>query len=127
MTNKSVFFVPAAAIIIDPRAAKILANAALQGNEYANKHGARLTPAALSIASDILSAIGTTEPPRTPTPQAIEYERIDSTTAAELLGCSPRNVRKLAEQQRLPGDKQHGIWTFNRDDVICYRDYRDGN
>lgn len=45
---------------------------------------------------------------------------LDTVAVAELLGCSPRNVRYLAMNRLLPGARVGGSWTFARDVVEGY-------
>nr|WP_269150732.1 helix-turn-helix domain-containing protein [Corynebacterium parakroppenstedtii] len=76
------------------------------------------------MAAQIHSATGHPEPARTSFEDNAEYEQVTTARAAEILGCTERNVRRLAEHRRLPGVKNGKSWYFNRDDVEVYRDYK---
>lgn len=115
---------PAGGVILSMADAKDLAATILAAQDLAARHGARLKSNVLIIAAELTSADGETEQPALPTAETVEYEQIDADTAAELLGCSPRNVRDLAARGRLPGVKRGGRWWFNRDDLQVFRDYR---
>lgn len=112
------------AIVLDMADARALADVAFAAADLAATRGARISPRALQLAEQIRSVSGTTEQTELHQPHPYEYERIDATTAADILGCSPRNVRALAARGRLPGDKQGKQWWFNRDDVEVFRDFR---
>jgi len=50
-----------------------------------------------------------------------ERASMDVMAVAKVLGCSPRNVRGLAERGSLPGSKgRGGRWAFRRVDVMAY-------
>lgn len=112
------------AVLLTIDDAQHLAEAVYRLHTLAPRHGGRVNPSLLTLAAQISSATGTPEPYEPAANEPIEHELIDSTTAAELLGCSPRNVRKLAEADRLPGNKIGNRWQFNRDDVEVFRDWR---
>ncbi|PWD94479.1 hypothetical protein DEJ38_06535 [Kocuria rosea] len=46
--------------------------------------------------------------------------------AAELLECTDRNVRLLAEREAILGVQQRGRWILSRASVLAYRDARAG-
>lgn len=48
-----------------------------------------------------------------------DAELIDTKEAAEILGCSPRNVRARAESGSLPGRKIDGRWLLQRPAVMA--------
>lgn len=115
---------PAGGVVISMKDAADIAHTLLAAQDLATRHGASLKSSVLVLAAELSTAQGTTEPRHHPIEHTVDYEQIDADTAAELLGCSPRNVRDLAARGRLPGIKRGGRWWFNRDDVIIYRDYR---
>lgn len=112
------------AIVLDMNDARALADVAFAAADLAASRGARINPRALRLAEQIRSASGITEHPDIGKSHPYEYERIDAATAADILGCSTRNVRALATRGRLPGNKQGKQWWFNRDDVEVFRDFR---
>ena len=109
-------------LIITRRDAHLLSRAILSAADLAHRHGANLNPKVLHLAARIHSVTGHSEPARTSFEDNVEYEQITTTQAAEILGCSDRNVRSLAQRDRLPGVKKGKPWFFNRDDVEVYRD-----
>ena len=112
------------AVLLAVDDARHLAEAVYRLHALAPRHGGRVNPSLLTLAAQISSATGTPEPHELATNEPIEHELIDATTAAELLGCSPRNVRKLADTGKLPGNKIGNRWQFIRDDVEVFRDWR---
>lgn len=109
-------------LIITHNDAHLLSRAVLSAADLAHRHGANLNPKVLRLAAQIHSVTGHSEPARTSFEDNVEYEQITTTQAAEILGCSDRNVRSLAQRERLPGVKKGKPWFFNRDDVEVYRD-----
>lgn len=114
----------ATGVIIATEDARALARVVFGAADLANRHGMVLPAHILALASDLHSAAGTTERPAPAIENTVEYEQIDTTAAADILGCSPRNVRALAARDRLPGVKNGGHWWFNREDVEVLRDFR---
>lgn len=112
-------------IVIPHGDARSLAKVVFAAAELAARHGARIDSRVLHLAEQINSASGISEQARLTAEHPYQYERIDAATAADILGCSPRNVRALATRGRLPGDKPGKQWWFNRDDVEVYRDFHD--
>lgn len=92
--------------------------------DFCRRRGQRVNPGIMKLAGEIVSICGNPEPPPHVDEETVEHEQIDVSAAAEILGCSTRNVRTLADRKRLPGWKQQGKWWFNRDDVETFRDYR---
>lgn len=115
---------PKGGVVIDASTALKLCDALLSVNDYANRHGAMLNSELLTLTAEITSAVGSSEEAPPALDEAFEYELIDAKTAAELLGCTERNIRDLANRHRIPGRKVAGRWQFNREDVEVYRDYR---
>lgn len=115
---------PAGGVVLSLPDAQDLAQAVLVAQDLAGRHGARLKPHVLMIAAELSSIHGTTEPTAPALEHSVEYEQIDTDTAADILRCSPRNVRDLATRGRLPGVKRGGRWWFNREDITVHRDYR---
>ncbi|MCG7235254.1 helix-turn-helix domain-containing protein [Corynebacterium sp. ACRQP] len=111
-------------VIIAAGDARELAETIFAAADLANRHGARINPRALALATDLVSAAGTTEPEYIEIEDHLEHEQIDTATTAALLGCTDRNVRALAARKLLPGVKNGGQWRFNREDVEVYRDHR---
>ncbi|OJY53535.1 helix-turn-helix domain-containing protein [Pseudonocardia sp. 73-21] len=60
-----------------------------------------------------------------PTGRDLDHD-IDTAEAAELLGCSTRWVRMLADRGDLPGRYCGRGWTFHRADVVDYPHRRRG-
>ncbi|MDK8800412.1 helix-turn-helix domain-containing protein [Corynebacterium coyleae] len=116
--------VHAPAVILDATDAQSLARTIFAAADLATRHGARIDPRVLNLATDLISATGQTEPVYVEAEEHIEHEQIDTTTAAAMLGCTGRNVRALAAQKRLPGTKNGGQWWFNRNDVEAFRDFK---
>ena len=52
-----------------------------------------------------------------------DSELIDTTEAARLLHCTPRNVRRIASD--LDGHQIAGRWVFHRADVIEYAQHKE--
>lgn len=119
-----VLAIPAGAVVISAESAIALCKAIYAAQDMAHRHGARISPAILTLTAEIYSAAGTPEIPPQPLNEPIEHELIDANTAAEILNCSPRNVRDLANRGRLAGEKIAGRWQFTRDDVEVFRDWR---
>lgn len=117
-------YFPAGGVILNRDDAVALGRAIIAAQDIAGRHGARLQSNVLVLAAELTSIDGDTEPAPPATTDHVEYEQIDTTTAANILGCSPRNVRDLADRDRLPGVKRGRSWWFNRDDVLVYRDFR---
>lgn len=111
-------------LIITHSDAHLLSRAILSAADLAHRHGATINPRVLRLAAQIHSATGHPEPARTSFEDNAEYEQVTTARAAEILGCTERNVRRLAERRRLPGVKNGKSWYFNRDDVEVYRDYK---
>lgn len=67
----------------------------------------------------LMSACGPEPPPaqRQSTP-----EQVDTLQAADLLGITPRHVRRIAAD--LDGQRIAGRWIFNRNNIIDYREGR---
>lgn len=116
--------IPGPSVVIAASDAHELAVAVFAAADLAARHGARISPRVLSLATDLVSSVGTTEPAYVEIEDHVEHEQIDTATAAALLGCTDRNVRALAAKKHLPGVKNGGQWRFNRDDVETFRDYR---
>lgn len=112
-------------VILAAADARTIADTIFAAADLAGRHGQRLNPRILTLAAALHSATGTTEPAPMPADEYLDHEQIDSTTAAEILGCSDRNVRALAARGRLPGVKNGGKWWFNRDDVEVFVNHRD--
>lgn len=104
--------------------AQRLSTAVFAAADLARRHGANLNPKTLSLAAQIHSATGHSEPALPSFEDTAEYEQITTARAAEILGCTGRNVRRLAQRGRLPGVRNGKHWSFNREDVEAYRDYR---
>lgn len=119
-----VIYLPAGGVVISMKDAADIAQTLLAAQDLAGRHGASLKSSVLLLAAELSSAQGTTEPPHHAIEHTVDYEQIDADTTAQLLGCSPRNVRDLAARGRLPGIKRGGRWFFNRDDIEVHRDYR---
>lgn len=115
---------PAGGVVISMKDAADIAHTLLAAQDLASRHGARLKPHVLLIAAELSSIHGTTEVAHPAIEHSVEYEQITANTAADILGCSPRNVTDLATRGKLPGIKKSGRWLFNKDDIIVYRDYR---
>lgn len=116
--------IPGPSVVIAASDAHELAVTVFAAADLAARHGARISPRVLSLATDLVSSAGTTEPAYVEIEDHVEHEQIDTATAAALLGCTDRNVRALAAKKHLPGVKNGGQWRFNRDDVETFRDYR---
>ena len=111
-------------VIMRPETAQNLAQAVVASREAMARQGKQLNPRVLNSAIEILSARGTTEPAQPAIEHTHEYEHINTHEAAAILGCSPRHMRKLATDERIPGFKRNGSWYFTRDDVETYQQYR---
>ncbi|OFQ35886.1 hypothetical protein HMPREF2943_10500 [Corynebacterium sp. HMSC072D12] len=118
------FFISGDFMILGYSDARRLSTAVLAAADLAQRHGANLNPKILHLAAQIHSATGHSEPVRPTFEDTAEYEQITTASAAEILGCSERNVRRLAQRGRLPGVRNGKPWYFNREDVEAYRDYR---
>lgn len=111
-------------LIINHNDAHLLSRAVLSAADLAHRYGAIIDPKVLRLAAQIHSVTGHSEPARISFEDNVEYEQVTTARAAEILGCTERNVRRLAERRRLPGVKNGKSWFFNRDDVEVYRDYK---
>lgn len=112
-------------IVLGLKDAQFLAEVVLWAQEnIARRSGQNINARTLKIAADIYSINGIREPHVDTIDECVEYEQIDAKEAANLLGCSTRNVRSLAARGRLPGRKRSGSWYFNRDDVEVFQQYR---
>lgn len=118
------FTVPEDCVVLATEDAREIAAAIFAAADLASRHGARIRPRTLSLATDLASAAGTPETHHIEIEEHLEHEQIDTTTAAALLGCTDRNVRALAANKHLPGVKNGGQWRFNRSDVEALRDFR---
>lgn len=119
-----VMALPRGGVVLDAESAHMICSALLSANDFANRHGGRLNYDLLTLVAQINSAIGTSEPAQNSFHDHVEYELIDASQAAELLGCTTRNIRSLAAKGRVPGTKSGGRWQFNREDIEVYRDYK---
>ena len=117
-------YLPEGGVVISTRDAQDIAQTIFAAQDLAGRHGARLKPNVILIAAELSSIHGTTEVTHLAIEHSVEYEQITANTAADILGCSPRNVTDLATRGKLPGIKKSGRWLFNKDDIIVYRDYR---
>jgi excisionase family DNA binding protein len=116
---------PEGAVILDDAEAHQLAHAVMTAHQFMRSHGAGMNSSVLVLAANIATTSGNPDNPDDDTEQHVEHEQIDTAEAAKLLGCSPRNVRYLADRGRIPGHRVAGRWTFHRDDVLVFRDYSD--
>lgn len=121
--TKQIVYLPHGGVVIPTPTAQDLAQTILQAQDLASRHGMRLKAEVLLLAAELASAAGNTEATPPLFDETIEHEQIDTQQAADILGCSPRNVRDLATKKRIPGIKK-GQWRFNRDDILVYRDFR---
>lgn len=111
-------FTPSGDVILSGETARLLGRALLAANNELGRRGGRLAAPVRSLAVAIGSAPGTTEYDDEGPDDTVVHEQIDVFTAAEIIGCSPRNVRALAQRGRLPATKLTGRWVFHRDDVL---------
>lgn len=111
-------------ILLEPQECELVAKAIFTLQDLGNRHGARLDNSLLNLAGRMRSVEGHTEPAPTTEVQAVLHERIDTAEAGKILGCSTRNVRRLAARGRIPGEKQGGSWFFNRDDIEVLQQYQ---
>ncbi|MHA2789676.1 helix-turn-helix domain-containing protein [Corynebacterium sp. S7] len=116
--------IPTGSVILTQQDAAGMAEIVLASADMAARQGMRVNPRLLQLAAQIKSANGTTEQPAETPEYTIQYEQIDTTEAANILGCSDRYARKLADTGRIPGTRNGGRWFFNREDVETYRDFR---
>lgn len=65
---------------------------------------------------------GPTDVRNTPQPAPSELNMIDTATAATILGCTDRHVRRIATS--LGGHRTRNGWYFDRDAVETYRDMK---
>ncbi|WP_034650596.1 helix-turn-helix domain-containing protein [Corynebacterium vitaeruminis] len=117
-------YLPAGHVLIPAADARSIARAIFKAQEELGKRGASFHPSVLKLAAYLNSITGRTEP--TPQPQAdtVRHEVIDAPEAAQILGCTTRNVTNLLARKRIPGRKVAGRWQTTREDVEVYRNYR---
>lgn len=77
---------------------------------------------AVDTALAATSDIGPTDVHPTPELATSDVEVIDTATAATILGCTDRHVRRIATS--LGGKRNRGGWYFERDAVETYRDMK---
>ncbi|MGP5378857.1 helix-turn-helix domain-containing protein [Corynebacterium casei] len=111
-------------VMLRPDAARSLAKAVIQASDAMAQRGQVIDPKVLNLAIEVSSAAGNPEPPSQVIEETFSYEHITTKEAAKALGCSPRNVRKLAADGRLPGQQRGTGWLFRREDVEVFKQYR---
>lgn len=110
--------------ILTPEEATKVARTLLEANAALARQGAKIPASMIAFANAVYANVKAQKPIED-TGETVEYEQITSAEAAEILGCGDANVRALARTGRLPGARRGGIWTFNRCDVVAFRDYRE--
>jgi len=119
------------AVLISPVTARTLVAALRAMEQLYRTRGARLTPALRSIVAQLDEAAAPTELPTgaptdvdasTPVPRGqwlplSAHDLLTADEAADLLGCTPNNVRDLARRGALPGHRTGGRWLLERDAV----------
>ena len=98
---------------LDPDLVKTVLAIDAAGREYATRRVLN----ALAASADGMGGIPPRDEPAT-------NDMLTTTEVATRLGCSPRNVRALAERGALPGRRVGRSWTFDVVDVQEYIDAR---
>ncbi len=115
------------AVLLTPAAAATVVAGLRALEQLGRTRGARLTPALQAICAQLDEAAAPTDAPtdayaRTSVPAApwlplSSHDLLSSEEAADLLGCSPSNVRDLARRGALPAHRSGGRWLLERDAV----------
>ncbi len=119
------------AVLITPATAQTLVAALRAMEQLYRTRGARLTPALRSIVAQLDEAAAPAESPTgaptdvdasTPVPRGAwlplsAHDLLTADEAADLLGCTPNNVRDLARRGALPAHRSGGRWLLEREGV----------
>ncbi|PAY24651.1 hypothetical protein CEY15_02320 [Dietzia natronolimnaea] len=108
---------PGGDLVLTPPQARRLVVALSACEKIVRRQGGRLPADVRRLAVDLGAAAGTTEPASEAADDGIDYEQITTATAAQLLGCSPRNVRSLVARGRLTGRRHGSVLLVARDEV----------
>jgi len=119
------------AVLLSPAAVRTVVAGLRALEQLGRTRGARLTPALRSIVAQLDEAAAPAESPTgaptdvdasTPVPRGewlplSAHDLLTADEAADLLGCTPNNVRDLARRGALPGHRTGGRWLLERDAV----------
>ncbi len=116
-----------AAVLLTPGAVRTVVAGLAALEQLARQRGARLTPALRSLAAQLDEAAAPTDAetdarastsvPRGAWLPLSSHDLLSTEEAANLLGCSPSNVRDLARRGALPGHRAGGRWLLEREGV----------
>lgn len=111
-------------VYLSPEVAKDVADALAYCEDALIKTGRQWTPKMRRIQSDLVAACVSqtdasarklADKPRSS--PLLGHEFVDTITAAEVLGCSPANVRYLVRRGTLPGRRVGNRWLVSADAV----------
>lgn len=124
-----------AGVLLDPADADYLARALVLFEEVLAKQGSRPSPRLVDLERRLTRA--TSDATRSPTGENVSaatdstqrevlsaYEFLDSERAANILGCTPGNVRDLARRGRLPAVHTHGRWLYPAAAIVARAEHR---
>jgi len=119
------------AVMLSPVAVRTVVAGLRALEQLGRTRGARLTPALRAICAQLDEAAAVPElstgaptdvDASTPAPRSAwlplsGHDLLTADEAADLLGCTPNNVRDLARRGALPGHRTGGRWLLERDAV----------
>lgn len=118
----SVVRLPGGDLVLTPSQARRLTTALAACEKVIRRQGGRLPADVRRLTVDLAAATGTTEHSFDTGGEGIDYEQITTATAAQILGCTPRNVRSLVARGRLTGRRHGGVLLVARDEVEARAD-----
>ena len=118
----SVVRLPGGDLVLTPSQARRLTTALAACEKVIRRQGGRLPADVRRLTVDLAAATGTTEHTFDTSGEGIDYEQITTATAAQILGCTPRNVRSLVARGRLTGRRHGGVLLVARDEVEARAD-----
>jgi excisionase family DNA binding protein len=115
------------AVMLSPAAVRTVVAGLRALEQLGRTRGARLTPALQAICAQLDEAAAPTDAgtdahastsvPAAPWLPLSAHDLLSSEEAADLLGCSPGNVRDLLRRGALPGHRTGGRWLLEREAV----------
>ena len=114
-------FLPGYGIVLTDQQAFAVGAAIQSADKFMRQyHNARMNPVAMNIAKQLTSSgRGKTERPLEDVSEYVQHEQIDTSTAAEIMGCTPRNIRYLIDRRIITGEYRAGRWWVSRSEVEC--------
>jgi excisionase family DNA binding protein len=114
-------------VIPAPLAGEVLRAVVRDLRERVRSDGGEVSPAVRGVLRALHTA--SVQPPcasdgsggGTSSDQGVSVQEVTAATAAELLGCSPRYVRRLAESGRVAARRAGPVWLIDRASLDAFR------